>query len=132
MPKKILIADDEDTAREFIVYLLKDHDFETFEADDGDKLFKKTEQIHPDLIITDILMPGISGYKAIEKIRLKKEFKNLPVIFCSGIMKDKETFKTLKPPGPCRFLTKPFDNTQLLTTINELLGGDVVDTIDSF
>lgn len=121
MPKKILIAEDEDTAREFVVYFLKDNGFETIEADDGDELFTKTKKFYPDLIITDILMPNISGYKAIEKIRSNQKFADLPVIFCSGIMKDKETFKTLKPQGPCSFLTKPFDTNLLLRTINELL-----------
>ncbi|MFH1378932.1 MAG: response regulator [bacterium] len=79
MPKQILIADDEDTTREFASYFLKENGYDVIEADDGDELFKKCGKFHPDLIITDILMPGISGYKAVEKIRQKKNLPDYPL-----------------------------------------------------
>ena len=121
MPKKILIADDEDTAREFAAYLLKQHGYEPIEAADGAELLKKAGEHLPDLILTDILMPGISGYTAVEHIRSIKQLKNTPVIFCSGVMKDRETFHTLKPSGPCDFISKPFDRELLLQKIQSFI-----------
>ena len=121
MSKKILVVDDEETAVEYAVYAIQKNGFTCLEASNGTELYEKAIKYKPDLIITDILMPGISGYKAIEKLRLKKDFESTPVIFCSGVMKDRETFNTLKPAGPCTFLTKPFDKDLLIKTINDFL-----------
>lgn len=121
MSRKILIADDEETAREYAVYVLQKSGFESIEACNGSELVEKAKKYKPDLIMTDILMPGISGYKAIEKLRVIKHFTSTPVIFFSGVMKDKETFKTLKPDGPCTFLTKPFEQELLIAKIKEFL-----------
>lgn len=121
MSKKILIADDEETAREYVVYVLQQSGFDPIEASNGTELVEKAKKYKPDLIMTDILMPGISGYTAIKKLRVLKSCTSTPVIFFSGIMKDKETFKTLKPDGPCTFLTKPFDKELLIAKIKEFL-----------
>jgi len=121
MAHKILIADDEEVVRELVVALIEFSGFIPVEAVDGSELFKKAVQHKPDLIITDILMPGISGYRAVEQLRKQKELEHTPVIFCSGVMKDQQTFKTLKPSGPCCFLPKPFDKPLLIKTIKEML-----------
>lgn len=115
--RKILIADDEDTIRFLLKTLLKDYDTE--EAVNGLELKAKVFIFKPDLVITDIIMPGISGWKAIREIKENPEFKNMPVIFASGYVKDKEIYEMHRPAGPTAFLLKPFRKAQLFDILKE-------------
>jgi CheY-like chemotaxis protein len=118
--KKIVVADDEEEVREFLKNLLKDK-YEVVLAKDGLDLIEKVKKEKPDLIICDVIMPGQSGYKSIKRLREKPEFLNLPVIFASGLVKDKELYETLKPEGPSYFMSKPFTKKALLDKMEEML-----------
>ncbi len=118
--KKIVVADDEEDVREFLKILLKDK-YRVTLAKDGLDLIEKVKKEKPDLIICDVIMPGQSGYKSIKRLREKPEFINLPVIFNSGLVKDKELYETLKPEGPSYFVNKPFVKKALLNKIEEML-----------
>ena len=118
--KKIVVADDEEDVREFLKTLLKDK-YRIILAKDGLDLIEKVKKERPDLIICDVIMPGQSGYKSIKRLREKPEFLNLPVIFNSGLVKDKELYETLKPEGPSYFVNKPFAKKVLLDKIEEML-----------
>jgi len=118
--KKIVVADDEEDVREFLKTLLKDK-YRVILAKDGLDLIEKVKKESPDLIICDVIMPGQSGYKSIKRLREKPEFLNLPVIFASGLVKDKELYETLKPEGPSYFMSKPFPKKVLLDKIEEML-----------
>jgi len=118
--QKIVVADDEEDVRELLKNLLKDR-YRIILARDGLELVEKVEKERPDLIICDVIMPGKSGYKGIKKLREKPEFLNLPVIFNSGLVKDRELYETLKPEGPSYFMRKPFEKKVLLEKIEEML-----------
>jgi len=118
--KKIVVADDEEEVRELLKNLLKDR-YQVILAKDGLELIQKVEKERPDLIICDVVMPGQSGYKSIKRLREKPEFLKLPVIFNSGVVKDKELYETLKPEGPSYFMRKPFTRDILLDKIEEML-----------
>ena len=118
--KKIVVADDDEDVREFLKILLKDK-YQVTLAKDGLDLIEKVKKEKPDLIICDVIMPGQSGYKSIKRLREKPEFLNLPVIFNSGLVKDKELYETLKPEGPSYFVNKPFAKKVLLDKIEEML-----------
>jgi len=118
--KKIVVADDEDDIRELLKNLLKDR-YRVILAKDGLDLIEKVKKEKPDLIICDVIMPGQSGYKSIKRLREKPEFLNLPVIFNSGLVKDRELYETLKPEGPSYFMLKPITKKTLLDKIEEML-----------
>jgi CheY-like chemotaxis protein len=118
--KKIVVADDEEEIRELLKNLLKDK-YRVILAKDGLELIEKVKKEKPDLIICDVIMPGQSGYKSIKRLREKPEFLNLPVIFNSGLVKDRELYETLKPEGPSYFMSKPFPKKVLLDKIEEML-----------
>jgi len=118
--KKIVIADDEEEVRELLKSLLKDR-YRVILAKDGLELIEKVKKEKPDLVICDVIMPGQSGYKSIKRLREKPEFLNLPVIFNSGLVKDRELYETLKPEGPSYFMRKPFTKDALLDKIEEML-----------
>lgn len=118
--KKIVVADDDEDVRELLKSLLKDK-YRVVLAKDGLDLIEKVKKEKPDLIICDVIMPGQSGYKSIKRLREKPEFLNLPVIFNSGLVKDKELYETLKPEGPSYFINKPFGKKVILDKIEEML-----------
>lgn len=118
--KKIVVADDEEDVREFLKTLLENR-YRVVLAKDGLDLIEKVKKEKPDLIICDVIMPGQSGYKSIKRLREKSEFVNLPVIFNSGLVKDRELYETLKPEGPSYFMNKPFAKKVLLDKIEEML-----------
>ncbi|MFH1353164.1 MAG: response regulator [bacterium] len=115
--RKIIIADDDNTIRILLKTLLKDYDTE--EAVNGLELKEKVPVFNPDLVITDIIMPGVSGWKAIREIKENPEFKNMPVIFASGYVKDKEIYEMHRPAGPTAFLLKPFKKAQLFDILRK-------------
>ncbi|MFB0526993.1 MAG: response regulator [bacterium] len=118
--KKIVVADDEEEVRELMEELLKDR-YLVILARDGLDLIEKVKKERPDLILCDVIMPGQSGYKSIKRLRENPEFLNIPVIFHSGLVKDRELYETLKPEGPSHFMLKPFTKKVLLDKIEEML-----------
>ncbi len=117
---KIVIADDQEEIRLLFKAILKDS-FDIILATDGEELIEKVKQEKPDLVISDIVMPRLSGYKAIKQLRQYKWFENTPVIFNSGLVKDKDLYETLKPPGPSVFILKPFNKEIIISQIKNFL-----------
>ena len=119
---KILIADDEENFRFLVRSILEDLDnYELSEATTGMELIQKTLEEKPALIISDIMMPDLNGCEAVRKIRKHAEFKNTPVIFISGAVKDKDLYESLKPEGPCEFVVKPFRYKDIMALIENKL-----------
>jgi len=115
--ERILIADDDKNVRLLLKTYLKD--YEVYEAQSGIELEEKALQLKPDLIITDVIMPGTSAWKAIKKIRENEDLKDTPVIFASGYVKDKEIYEVHKPSGPSSFILKPFRREDLFEALRE-------------
>ena len=120
--KKILLADDDTVIREVIRAMLEDlPDCEVIEAETGKELIDKAHAAVPDMIISDIIMPGLSGYRAVGELRKEKKFAGIPVIFNSASVKDREMHDTLKPAGPCTFMIKPFRFQEFVTLVKKIL-----------
>jgi len=117
----VLIADDEESIRKLCRIMLGSG-YEVIEAKDGMDLLEKAKEVSPDLIISDVVMPGLSGWKTIARLREDHRFAATPVLFNSGLVKDKELYETLRPKGPSAFLLKPFKKIDLVNTVNRLLG----------
>jgi len=115
--KKILIADDDKNVRLLLKTYLKDYD--VYEAKSGIELEEMALELKPDLIITDVIMPGTSAWKAIKKIRESEDLKDVPVIFASGYVKDKEIYEVHKPQGPSLFILKPFRKDNLFDALKK-------------
>jgi len=118
--KKILIVDDEKQQRDLLNIMLRDH-YDFIEAESGEEMIRKAHEHKPDLVISDVIMPGTSGFRAVGELKKDREYINLPVIFCSGRVTDRDLYNTLKPRGKSHFLLKPVHRKDLLDTIKELL-----------
>ncbi|MFC1564666.1 response regulator [candidate division KSB1 bacterium] len=120
---KILIVEDEQDTRIYLSTLLQDNGHEPFEAVDGEDGVNKLDEVKPDLVILDMIMPKESGIKFYRKMKTLDKYKNVPVLVNTGIGAMKELFdhdrKAL--PKPEAFMEKPIVPDLLLKTIEKLL-----------
>lgn len=120
---KIMIVDDNTQFRSSLSeVMLETPGIIVSEAESGNDALKIVERERPDLIIMDILMPGMDGWEAAGEIRMIGGFENMPVIFCSGSYQDEMKFASSHPAG-CAFITKPIDIEKLFDLIEGLLQG---------
>ena len=117
--KKVLIVDDEPAIIEILTARLKSLGYLICAAVDGLEGVGKAVLEKPDLIIMDVLMPRMTGYEAMKKIREVPELQNIPAIVISARGSMKEFFMEI--PG-VEFLTKPYDPKELVHRIEALIG----------
>ncbi len=119
---KILIADDESSLRTLLraVMSSKEGEFDLAEAVDGDDTLIQIKANQPDLLILDVMMPGLSGFEVCEKIKRDDKLKDIIVLILTakGQETDKEWANSV---GADCFLSKPFSPLELLDTIKGLL-----------
>lgn len=94
--KKILVVDDEVPLVKAIVRKLKDANFATDCAYDGEDALLKVRENKPDLILLDIVMPKLDGISVIKKLKEQQEIKDIPVIVLSNLYDDKKIQELLK------------------------------------
>ena len=114
--KKVLIVEDSTTTRKVISIALSQNGYEAIEAGDGLEALSKLNEAKPDLILLDIILPRMDGYKILSIIKENAEFEKIPVIMLTS--KDGILNKVKgKVAGSAAYLTKPFDPAQLVATI---------------
>ena len=114
---KILIVDDNPEIREIIEILLTGEGFETVQAKDGMTALKILNQIEFDLIILDIMMPGMNGYQTCLEIR---KSSNAPILFLSARTKDSDNTLGFSSGGD-DYLAKPFSYNELVSRVKALI-----------
>ncbi len=117
---KILIVDDEASNRDIFTQFLKLEGFQVYSAVDGEDGLQKIEEIHPDLVLLDILMPRVDGYEVCRRIKDNPETLFLPVVMITALRGSEEKIKGVEV-GADDFLSKPFNNLELVTRVNSLL-----------
>ena len=117
--KKVLVVDDSPTERYMLFDLLTRQGYQVLTADDGEKGIAAAKLELPDLILMDVVMPGINGYQATRQLMRDTATRHIPVIMCTS--KNQETDKHWgMRQGACDYLVKPLDQTALLTKIAAL------------
>ena len=115
MTKKILIVEDNELMTEVMTYILINNGYEVLALNNGQDVFNTIRINHPDLIILDVMLPGINGKEICQLIKLNKTTQNLPVIMCSG---DEYIDEALTQTGaPDDVLHKPFDISCLIEKV---------------
>jgi len=123
MPKKILIVDDEPNIIVPLEFLMEQNNYEVKVADTGEKALDLIENYNPDLILLDIMLPGMDGYEVCQKIRMNPNFKTMKIVFLSAMAR---TIDIAKGMGLAAddYITKPFSNAYVVDRINALLKDD--------
>lgn len=96
MAQKILIIEDDKFLRELIVRKLSSEDYEILEAVDGEEGLKKIKELKPDLILLDLILPGIDGFEVLAKMRDDPILASIPVIILSNLGQREDVEKGLK------------------------------------
>ncbi len=120
MKKKILIVEDDDLNMRLMNDLLQAQGFETFENKNGCKLIELVRLNRPDLIIMDILLPGISGLDLVMGLKADENLKNIPVLVVTALALSGEK-KLIKECGCNEYISKPISVSHLLKTVRDLL-----------
>src|ERR1041384_6106884 len=114
--KKIMVVDDSPTERAFMEGLLKKRGYEVLLVDSGEKAIERSKSEKPDLILMDVVMPGLNGFQATRAITREEATKQIPVIFSPPKNQDTEKMGALRGGGK-NYVTKPINETELLEKI---------------
>jgi len=117
-PLRILVVDDELSNAEVLALILHEEGFQVTVAGDGRQALERIEQAAPDLLITDYMMPGMSGVELARAVRQLPRHRNLPVLVMSGAA---ESMLSGHAKDFDAFLRKPFDIEVLLRAVQSLL-----------
>ena len=117
--KKILVVDDSPTDRQFMLETLAKKGYQVVTAENGEDAIVKAKAELPDLILMDVVMPGLNGYQATRTITRDDATKHIPVIMCTSKGADTDKIWGMRQ-GANDYLVKPVDASQLLAKIQQL------------
>jgi len=118
--KRILVVDDEPATVEMIADFLKSHDYEVLAAYDGKEGLHKARAEKPNLIILDVMMPKLDGYKVCWLLKFDRKYSHIPIIILTARAAPSDRETSLKS-GADAYLVKPLDPMRLLAMIRKLL-----------
>jgi CheY-like chemotaxis protein len=118
---KILIAEDERDIRDLIAFTLRFAGYEVLTANNGEEAVQMTQKELPDLVLTDVRMPKMTGYEACKLIKADPATRHIPVVFLSAKGQEAEVQTGLASGGD-EYLLKPFAPDQLTRKVAEILG----------
>lgn len=119
-PARILIADDQPLNRQLLEIMLSPEGFVFLTAARGDEALAIVAQQPPDLILLDVMMPGMDGYQVTAKIKGNLATKNIPIIMISAL-DDRNAKMLALRAGAEDFLTKPMDRADLCDRVKKVL-----------
>jgi DNA-binding response OmpR family regulator len=118
--KRILIVDDDPDLCDMLSKYLQVHGYDTDSAHSGEQALKKTPRKDYDLIVLDIMMPGIDGYEVCHRLKMRRRFNHIPILMLSA--KDTEQDKIVGlQTGADAYIFKPFEAPALLQAIEETM-----------
>ena len=116
-----MIVDDEPDTVEFIKILLKREGSDVTTAHGGSECLSKLKKDVVDLILLDIRMPDIDGREVCREIRKRKEFNSIKIIYLTVVEPPEHLEKTMHQSRVTDYITKPFDNDDLIRRIDAIL-----------
>ena len=117
---KVLIIDDEPELVEMVSLRLEANDYQVISASDGQEGLDRARTEKPDLIILDLMLPKIEGYKVCRLLKFDEKYKNIPIILFTSRAQESD-IKLGGEVGADAYITKPFEPDMLLAKVSELL-----------
>lgn len=114
---KIVLCEDEQLIQKLVRIMLRTSKHELYIASDGSQGLELIERVRPDLIFTDISMPGLDGYQLADAIRTRPELAHIPIVFLSAFVQRAEVDEGYRH-GAASYLTKPFNAADLYEKID--------------
>lgn len=120
MSARILVVDDIETNRRLLEARLSAEYFEVLQAADGEACLRAAAREHPDLILLDVMMPGLDGFETCRRLKSDPALRHIPVIMVTALDQRQDRIKGLEA-GADEFLTKPVDDVALFARVRSLL-----------
>ncbi len=121
--KKILIVDDEQDIVESLKFVLETSDYICYCAYNGEDGLRLAKEIVPDLIILDVMMPKINGYKISRLLKFDNKYKNIPILMVTARTQDEDKLIG-EETGADEYITKPFEMDEIVEKVNKYLAGN--------
>ncbi|MCX5677554.1 MAG: response regulator [Candidatus Omnitrophica bacterium] len=123
MAKKVLVVDDEPDILEMLGIRLESNGYTVITAFNKEGCFKKATEENPDLILLDVLLPGIGGLEICKLLKKDAKMKDIPVIIITALIGESAVEAGLESGAVC-VISKPFDPADLLEKIADVLKSD--------
>ncbi|WP_142811098.1 response regulator [Tepidiphilus olei] len=117
--RRILVVDDSPTERLALTELLTHEGYQVITAENGDQALALARTESPDLVLMDVVMPGINGYQATRQLQRDAATKHIPVIICTTKGQEADRVWGLRQ-GAVAYLVKPLDEAALLAAIRSM------------
>ncbi|MCK4261469.1 response regulator [bacterium] len=118
--KRILIVDDEPHIIKVLTIRLEKAGYEVIAAMDGQETLNKVRKEMPDLIILDLMLPGIDGYKVCRLLKFDERYKHIPIIVLTARVEEEDRKRSMEV-GADEYITKPIKPDEFLDTIKKHL-----------
>ena len=112
--RRILVVDDDPATRMICAINLEAEGFSVLEAADGREGLERARSEHPDLVLTDVVMPGLDGFGLAEALQRDEDTRGIPVVFMTGFIEQRHEARA-RELGAFAFLKKPFDPETLVS-----------------
>jgi len=117
---RILCVDDEVQNLALLSAVLMPEGYEVIEAQNGEEALKKIRTEQVDIVLLDVMMPGMDGFEVCQEIKRDKKYRNIPIVMITALAAKTDRIKSIEA-GAEEFLSKPFDQTEVLARITMLL-----------
>jgi len=117
----ILVVDDQPANLKVLLSFLQKHQFKTRIADTGERALRALEQELPDLILLDVMMPGMDGFETCRRIRADEKSADIPIIFMTALDSVEDKVMGFEAGGN-DYITKPYQQAEVLARINTHIG----------
>jgi DNA-binding response OmpR family regulator len=120
---RVLVVDDDPVIVRLLEVNLRLDGYEVETASRGEQALDRATETDPDLVILDVMMPGLDGWETFRRLREVPAFTETPVVFLSARAQDDDHRGKGLSLGPVAYLTKPFDPVRLMELVRRMLGG---------
>ena len=117
---RVLVVDDEADLVRILQFGLEAIGYQVETASDGQEGLKKARELKPDIILLDLMLPKLDGYKVCRLLKFDERYKNIPIIILSARTQEGDQLLAMEM-GANRFVTKPYDFAEVLSHIETLL-----------
>ena len=119
-PKKILVVDDEVELVKTIQFSLEVEGYTVLASNDGEDALSQARKESPDLILLDIMLPKLDGYKVCRLLKFDERYKHIPILMMTAKTQEKDKILGMET-GADEYITKPFDMDELMEKIKAYL-----------
>ena len=120
MDEKILIVEDEPNIVVPLQFIMKDNGYDVAVAFSGEEAVDAITESKPDLILLDIMLPGMDGYELCQMIRQNPDWKGIKIIFLTALGREADMAKGMALDADA-YITKPFSNKEVVEKVRNLL-----------